>query len=199
MRPAVLLLAVAFVLPASAQAQAQLSTERLERALESLESSPPIDEVVEAARRAARRHPTRVRDAIDRARLAGLLPVLRAGVRRGQTVDLRGLGVGGVGEPTNISTDDALTVEASMTFRLDRLVFGPEEPTLLRELRAVETEMERRVDLVIRLYFERQRVRLEARLLAAATPASRVRVREIEALLDVFTEGAFTRMMAAER
>ena len=198
MRPAVLLLAVAVVLPVSAQAQAELPRVQIERVLETLESSPPIDEVVEAARRAARPHPTRVRDAIERARVAGLLPALRAGVRRGQSVDLRGLETGGLGEPTNISTDDALTVEASMTFRLDRLIFAPEEPTLLRELRVVETEMERRIDLVVRLYFERQRVRLEARLLAA-TPASLVRVRELEALLDVFTEGAFTRMMAAER
>ncbi|MFK7987049.1 MAG: hypothetical protein AB8I08_13575 [Sandaracinaceae bacterium] len=180
----------AFSPPASAQ---EAGPEAVQQALSRYRGEPDVDTLVSAALAARSADPSRVRDAMDRARAAGWLPTTRVAVRRGQTVDLRGIGGGTLDEITNVSTDDALTFEASMVFRFDRLAFAPEEPALLRELRAVETERDRVIDAMIRLYFERRRLQLERDLGGLPDAGRSVRILELEALMNALSGGAFSR------
>lgn len=191
------------LLPASALGQESapnranapaLSEARIEAALTRYRHEPGVEEVVRAALEHRAEAPARVHDAIDRARLRGLLPSVRGGLRRGQAIDLRGL-TGN--DPANISTDDDLMLEARVVFDLDRLVFASEEVSLLRELRTLETAQLELVRTLIALYFERRRLQLERDLLGAADLARTVRILEAEALLDALTGGAFTRMLLA--
>jgi hypothetical protein len=98
-------------------------------------------------------------------------------------------------ESLRLSTDDDLTLEAALSFELDRVVFRSEEVALLQRARDEESARQARVREVIQLYFERRRLQLERDLLGDANLARSVRIAEIEALLDVFTKGAFRRMM----
>lgn len=193
-------LVLAIALGAAAAARAQdgtLTTERVERALARYGHEPSVGRVVRAAVAIGRHDPARARDAMERARLAGLLPVARVGVRRGQAIDLRSL-TSATGERSNVYTDDDLMIEGSVVFRLDRLLFAPEEAALLRELRALEDARRELVRAVVTLYFERRRVQLEQDLLGRRELAQALRVLEIEAILDALTDGAFARMRRAE-
>lgn len=172
---------------------APITQARIDAALARYRGEPSVARVVQAALAQRVLDPARARDAIERARLRGLVPTARAGVRRGQAIDLRGL----TGEEgaANISTDDDLMVEGSLVFQFDRLVFASEEAGLLRELHSLESARLELVRAVVALYFERRRLQLERDLLGQRDLARTVRILEIEALLDVFTGGAFTRMM----
>ncbi|HEY8429359.1 MAG TPA: hypothetical protein VIL20_13325 [Sandaracinaceae bacterium] len=183
--------------PSGARAQdgPALTPERIEAALRRYRHEPSAMEVVRAALATRTADPARAHDAIDRARLSGLLPTARARLRRGQAIDLRG--ITGVPTDANVSTGDDLMVEGSLVFRLDRLVFAPDEGRLLSELRALEQARTEIVRAVIALYYERRRLQLERDLLGRRDLATALRILEIEALLDGFTGGAFTRMMNA--
>ena len=182
-----------FALSATASAQSGHSDGEITIALARYSHEPPVQRVVEAAMRARSASPGRTRDAMDRARATGWLPTTTASIRRGQAVDLRALT--GDDARTNVSTDDDLVLEARMIFRFDRIVFAPEEVGLLRELRAVEAERGQVAAVIVQLWFERRRLQLERDLVAPADVTRRVRILEIEALLDAFTDGAFNRMM----
>jgi len=186
-----LLLTAASTAPALAQDDA-----RIEEALARYRHEPTVDAVVEAALEQTSANPGRVRDAMDRARATGWLPTTRALVRRGQAVDLRALT--GETTPTNVSTDDDLVLEARMTFYFDRIVYAPDEPALLRELRATEEARARLVAQIVALYFERRRLQLERDLSDATDLTRRVRILELTALLDRLSGGALTRTGAAE-
>jgi hypothetical protein len=194
-------LALALLAPAAARAQEEppeprLTAERIRRALRRYAHEPPVERVVGAALRERTARPSRIHDAMNRARGTGWLPRTRVSVRRGQAVDLRGL----ADDPdavTNVSTDDDLTFEASLTFDLDRIVFAGEEVSLLRELRAVEQSQAEVARAVVHLYFERRRLQLERDLLGRTDLPRAMRILQAEALLDAFTGGAFTRMMGA--
>ncbi len=189
---AALACALLAALPAAAQEEA-ITPERLEMALYRYRHEPSAADVVRAALATHAADPARARDAMDRARLSGLLPTARAALRRGQAIDLRGLT--GAPDSANVSTGDDLIVEGSLVFRLDRLLFAPEEGRLLGELRALEQARVELLRAVIGLYFERRRLQLERDLLGRRDLATALRVLELEALLDAFTAGAFTRMM----
>ena len=183
---------------ASAQVDAHgsLTPARIRAALARYRHEPSVDAVVQAALDAPQLDPDRARDAADRARLAGLLPQARADVRRGQVLDL-GTAQTGTTDRTTWSTGDELAFGGSLTFQLDRLIFAGEEASLLRERRALE---ERRLAVetqVVHLYFERRRLQLERDLGGRVEVATEVRIIEAGALLDVFTNGAFSRMMAS--
>jgi len=179
-------------MPSGAAAQEAITDARIEAALRRYRDEPSVQRVLQAALATRSRDPSRARDAIERARLRGLLPTARAGIRRGQAIDLRDLtGADGA----NVSTDDDLMLEASLVFQLDRLVFAPEEVGLLRELRALEAEQLELVRAVVALDFERRRLQLERDLLHQRDVVRAMRILETEALLDVFTAGGFTRMM----
>lgn len=180
-------------LPAVVQAQEErpVDAARVESELSRLRAEPSVDVLVRAARARRTASPGRVRDAMDRARATGWLPTTRALVRRGQAVDLRAWSAETT--PTNVSTDDDLVLEARVTFRFDRIVYAPQEAALLRELRAVEAAQASLTQTVIALYYERRRLQLELALTHPNDLARRVRVVEIESLLDALTGGAFHR------
>jgi hypothetical protein len=189
-------------LPAAATAQQSepaIAPERIEAALYRYRHEPSVERVVRAALRTRAYDPGRARDAMDRARVSGLLPNLRARVRRGQAVDLRALGLGGDAERTNLYQDDDLMLEGTAIFHLDRLLFAPQEVGLMRELRALEQARAELVRAVVSLYFERRRMQLERDLLGRTDLARAIRILETEALLNTFTDGAFARMMGARQ
>lgn len=189
-----LLLAVGGPRGVSAQAPA-LTPARIEEALARYRHEPSVGTVVRAALATRALDPARARDAMERARLSGLLPTARAGVRRGQAVDLRAL-TSNTGDRTNVYTDDDLMIEGSVVLRLDRLLFAPDEGALLRELRALEEARAELVRAVVALYFERRRLQLERDLVNRNDVPTALRILEIEALLDAMTDGAFTRALA---
>src|SRR6185369_17839690 len=99
-----------------------------------------------------------------------------------------------------LDTVDEVRYEARATWDLGRIVFNPDELSVHAEaLRAgdVRREIE---SAVIRLYFERRRLKVET---FSAEPgdmgpglAREIRIQEIEAELDALTGGAFWRAAA---
>ncbi len=183
--------------PVQAQGTVRVDAAQIRQALRRYQREPPVAALVRVALSSRTSTPGRVRDAMDRARATGWLPTTRAAVRRGQAVDLRGLTSDSA--RTNVSTDDDLMLEARLVFRFDRIVFASEEVGLLRELRATEAEQRELSRVIVQIYFERRRMQLERDLTGAADLARQVRILELEALLDAFTGGAFTRMMRRPR
>lgn len=162
----------------------------LQAALRELSREPPVQRVVQAAMAATPRGGSRA--LARRARQAGWVPRLSLRARRGQAVDLSSAQDG---QSLKLSTDDDLTLEASLTFELDRVVFRREEVTLERQAQAERRARRALVREVVELYFERRRLQLEQRL-HGVTAARTVRIAELEAVLDIFTDGAFRRMIA---
>jgi hypothetical protein len=192
--------AALLVLPRLAHAQADDDTRSASStvdasALAAYAHEPTVERVVAAALHAAELSPSRAREAAQRARRSGWLPTARAGIRRGTGRDLA-LQTTDLLDRTNLSTDDSLSVDAALVFRLDRLVFAREEVPLLREERALAEERDALVRDVVHLYFERRRLQLERDVLGRRGPAELVRIAELTALLDALTRGAFTRPAA---
>ena len=159
---------------------------------------PTVDRVIAAALQVAQVLPERAREAAHRARLSGWLPTARVGVRRGTGRDLA-LQSTDLLDRTNVSTDDTLAVEGILVFRLDRLVFAREEVALLHEEQALAEERDALMRDVVRIYFERRRLQLERDLLGEADAEHAVRIAEATALLDAYTQGAFSRAVAERR
>jgi hypothetical protein len=153
---------------------------------------PSAERVVRSAVRAGAVDPLRARRVADRARAAGWVPWLRVTARRGQARDLQ-IETDATG--IDVSTDDELSAEATLTFRLDRLVFAPEEVPLLREERARAEARHELIRAVLHVYFERRRLQLERDLLGRGGIEIEARIAEAEGLLDAFTGGRFSRMM----
>lgn len=170
--------------------EAPPSRSRIEAALARYRHEPSVDALVAAALASAPLDPARARDAIERARLSGLLPQARGSIQRGQALDSSERQTG-----TFLSSDDELSFGASLTFRLDRLLYASEEASLLREQRHLEEARMARVTQLVHLYFERRRLQLERDLSGGTDIELEMRIAQAEALLDVFTEGAFSRMM----
>jgi hypothetical protein len=152
---------------------------------------PSVHAVLRAALERLRARPETIDDARTRARWSGLVPTVRAGVRRGLAQDTSSL----VGEEprTNVGTDDDLSLQADVSFDLDRLLFSREEVSLYREIRSSEAAEQALVREIVTLYFERQRIVLERELGAAPNAEAEIRVLEIEAFLDAISGGRFTR------
>lgn len=153
---------------------------------------PSVDEVVAAALAA---HADGLADTdtlAQRARLRGLVPSLSLSARRGQTVDLSQSQSVGT-DRLRLDTDNDLTLQASLSFDLPRLVFAREETALLRERRAQQQAARRLAEEVIALYFARCRVLAE---LASALPAEERAQKQLdlamlEARLQLLTGGRF--------
>jgi hypothetical protein len=170
-------------------------------------TDPPVDALRAAASALALVEPDRARSLVNRARFAGWLPEVRARVdrrfARSESVDL-GDSAGAPLAPVGIDSNNDVRYELRASWDLSRIVFNPDE--LGAQFQALRTAEARREleSLVIRLYFERRR--LKAELSAAdATPMPpsgvpssgmtlELRVGEIEAELDALTGGAFTRL-----
>jgi hypothetical protein len=165
---------------------------------------PPIDALRTAASALALTEPDRAHSMVVRARLAGWLPELRGGffrrLARAESVDLGATAAGPLA-PVGIDSDNDVRYELRATWDLSRLVFNPDEiGAHFQALRSGDARREIE-SLVIRLYFERRRLKAElsaADAIATGMPLSGVklglRVEEIEAELDALTGGAFTRL-----
>ena len=158
-------------------------------ALAPREGEPEIREVVSAVLAHSEIDPARARDAMERARLSGLLPVTSLSLRQGQGYDLLARQTDTTGTSSVTSGQD-LAFVAALTFRFDRLVYAGDERALLREGREVA---ERRMELmaeVVRLYFERRRLIAERELTGEIVLEREARIAEIGALFSVLTAGA---------
>jgi hypothetical protein len=162
-------------------------------------ADPPVDALRQAAAALALAEPERAHSMLIRARAAGWLPEIRARAERrfgrSESVDLGGTGPA---TPVGIDSDNALYYELRLTWDLSRLLFNPDEiAAQLQALRAADARREIE-SLVIRLYFERRRLKAELATADAGTTSSdmklELRIAEVEAELDALTGGAFTRL-----
>ena len=163
---------------------------------------PPVAALRAAATALVLAEPERAHSLVTRARLAGWLPELRILVdrrfARTESVDLGTPSDGAALAPVGIDTNNDVRYQARATWDLSKIFFNPDEiAAQFQALRTADTRREIE-SLVIRLYFERRRLKAES---AAADdldmlPGSRreLRVAEIEAELDALTGGAFTRL-----
>lgn len=152
--------------------------------------------VVQMALKVARHTaPGRAEELGKRARLAGLVPQLRLGARRGLQQD-QSLTSTLSDDRTNASLGDDLTLEAGLTFQLDRLVFAPEQVRLLAVERWLASDRRKLIEDVVRLFFRRARLLHEQKSAPIADPALDADIAELEALLDAYTDGAFSEALA---
>ena len=160
---------------------------------------PPVDALREAAAALALAEPDRAHSVLIRARAAGWLPEIRARAERrfgrSESVDLAGAVPAA---PVGIDSDNALYYELRVTWDLSRILFNPDE--IAAQFQALRTADARREieSLVIRLYFERRRLKAELAAADADDTSSdmrlELRIAEVEAELDALTGGAFTRL-----
>lgn len=176
----------------SASAEPAVARQRLVR--ERLAREPRVEDVVAAALASFDAGACDPQAVARRARRAGWVPRLTAGLRRGQGLDYATY-QGDTGRLEQ-STDDDLTLYAALTFELDRVVFRSEEVGLLRERRSAQDARAERAEAVLALYYERQRALIEL-VLQGAAPERELKVAYSTARLDAFTNGAFTRMLRA--
>ena len=162
-------------------------------------ADPSVDALREAAAALALAEPERAHSVLIRARAAGWLPEIRARAERrfgrSESVDLAGAVPTA---PVGIDSDNALYYELRVTWDLSRILFNPDE--IAAQFQALRTADARREieSLVIRLYFERRRLKAELATADAGDTSSdmrlELRIAEVEAELDALTGGAFTRL-----
>lgn len=152
---------------------------------------PSVEDVLAHAMRSASFDPARARDARDRARLSGLLPLVRADIRRGSGWDLR-TQQGSALDGAVLASDDSWSVVGSVTLRLDRLLFAHEESSLLSEERRLEEARMRLVAEIVRLYHERRRLQLERDRRGQTDLPTEARIAELGAMLDVLSGGGMS-------
>jgi hypothetical protein len=163
---------------------------------------PPIEALRAAATALVLAEPGRARSLVERARFAGWLPELRIMVdrrfARTESVDLGTSTNDAALAPVGIDSNNDVRYQARATWDLSKLIFNSDEiGAQFQALRTADTRREIE-SLVIRLYFERRRLKAES---TAADdldmlPGSRreLRIAEIEAELDALTGGVFTRL-----
>jgi hypothetical protein len=163
---------------------------------------PPIETLRAAATALVLAEPGRARSLVERARFAGWLPELRIMVdrrfARTESVDLGTSTNEAALAPVGIDSNNDVRYQARATWDLSKIIFNSDEiGAQFQALRTADTRREIE-SLVIRLYFERRRLKAES---AAADdldmlPGSRreLRIAEIEAELDALTGDAFTRL-----
>jgi hypothetical protein len=171
-----------------------------------LNDGPPIDVLRAAATALALAEPDRARSLVQRARLAAWLPEVRVRVDRrfgrSESLDVSPAPLADA-PPVSLDTVDEVRYEARATWDLSRLVFNPDELAAHAEALRM-ADVRREVEsAVIRLYFERRRLKVEGVTTDGNDVASNLRrearIEELEAELDALTGGAFLRAMAAGR
>jgi hypothetical protein len=174
-----------------------LDPEEIERLLARYAKEPSALEVARAALKAVDSDPDRFASMLRRARWRGLVPSLALGARRGQGVDLRST----VTEDDSLrfTTGDDLVLSATLRFELGRLLFADEEVTIAREARAARATRLELIRDVIHWYYLRRRLQLERDALGHTSVTRELKIAEIEALLDTFTNGAFGSMIGRHR
>lgn len=173
-------------LPASAQ---DASPDDVRAAIRAQRGEPAVRDVVAAVLRHAQIDPGRADAAMERARLSGLLPMVRAGLRQGTGYDVLTRQTDTSGGTSSLTGSQDLAFIGQLTFRLDRLLYAADERTLLRESRAAA---ERRLELIseiVRLYFERRRLLVEIAITEETDILRESRIAEIDALFEVLSGG----------
>lgn len=165
----------------------------LDAARDAYDHEPSVRDVVTAALETLETTPEEVRRARRRGRRSGLMPTLRTGLTRNRGIDLDEYQDG---NPTDVAIDASLRIDAQLTFELGRLVYGPDEIAWNRELRAIVSLRESRIRDVVELYFRRRRLQIERDFLCDCSLENAMEIESIEALLDVFTAGVFSRIIA---
>jgi hypothetical protein len=187
--------------PPPRRARRDWDPEALRRATE---DDPPIDELRRAATALAAAEPSRARSMIQRARWAGLLPEVRVRVDRrfgrSESLDVPSVPLDDP-PPVGLDTVDEVRYEGRASWDLSRIVFNPDELAAHSEAMRMADARREVESLVIRLYFERRRLKVEA-LAADAREVGpnlrrEVRMQELEAELDALTGGAFSRRAAS--
>lgn len=151
--------------------------------------TPSIAQVIEWLRDLPEHDAEEVRDLRTRVRRGGWLPLLRVGARQGLGQDYSA----GATTAQRYSTGQNYGFDISLTFHFDRAVVAANELGFIRETRARQEARQRYVHEVIEIYFERER------LLSNGESASAVRVEQLTALLDYYTEGRFSRALVRRR
>ena len=163
---------------------------------------PPIEELRAAATALVLAEPGRARSLVERARFAGWLPEVRIMVdrrfARTESVDLGSPTDVAALAPVGIDSNNDVRYQARATWDLSKLIFNSDEiGAQFQALRTADTRREIE-SLVIRLYFERRRLKAESTTAddLDMLPGSRreLRIAEIEAELDALTGGVFTRL-----
>jgi hypothetical protein len=165
------------------------------------EGDPPVAYLRGAATALALAEPDRARSLVGRARWAALLPELRIRLdrrfSRTESLDLGPSAADALATPVGVDSINDMRYEWRATWDLGRIVFNPDEvgaSTHALRMAEVRREIE---TVVIRLYFERRRLKAEALASDASggTPDVRgeLRIQELEAELDALTGGAFSR------
>ena len=163
---------------------------------------PPIEALRAAATALVLAEPGRARSLVDRARFAGWLPEVRIMVdrrfARTESVDLGTSTNQAALAPVGIDSNNDVRYQARATWDLSKLIFNSDEiGAQFQALRTADTRREIEL-LVIRLYFERRRLKAESSTAddLDMLPGSRreLRIAEIEAELDALTGGVFTRL-----
>jgi hypothetical protein len=163
---------------------------------------PPVGALRQAATALALAEPGRARSMLARARLAGWLPELRLLVERRfartESVDLGSAADPTALAPVGVDSNNDVRYQARATWDLSRIVFNPDELAVASQaLRTADARREIE-SLVIRLYFERRRLKLESLGTDDTDMPSgsrrELRIAEVEAELDALTGGAFTRL-----
>jgi hypothetical protein len=166
---------------------------------------PPVAFLRGAATALALAEPDRARSMLGRARWAALLPELRVRLdrrySRTESLDLGQSAADPLATPVGVDSINDMRYEWRATWDLGRIVFNPDEvgaSTHALRMAEVRRELE---TVVIRLYFERRRLKAEALATDASDGAPGVRVeiriQELEAELDALTGGAFSRWRAS--
>jgi len=165
-------------------------------------TDPPIDALRAAATALVLAEPGRARSLVERARYAGFLPELRVMAdrrfARSESVDLGSPTSAAALAPVGIDSNNDVRYQCRATWDLSKIIYNPDEVgAQFQALRTADTRREIE-SLVIRLTFERRRLKAES---AAADDLDmpsglrrELRIAEVEAELDALTGGAFTRL-----
>lgn len=166
----------------------------IRRALRAYAHEPSAQQVIELVLKKASTDPEKASEMASRARNAGWIPTFRMAIRRGLGRDISEFQTIEV-DKTNLSTDDDLVLEASLTFDLSRLLFSRSEVSIIREERSLRKSQMDLIRAVIHLYFKRRRLQLERDLDQLFSFEREMDIAEIEATLNAFTNGEFKSMI----
>lgn len=164
------------------------------------ELEPTVGQVVHWALHALQ-HDSRVLEGLAaRARRRGWVPSLRVALRHGQALDWVDSRQADLSGGLRVTTDQDVTLSAALTFDLPQLVFADQEIALSRQQVTLRQQVRALIMRLIAWYHERRRL-LWARALGLwEVPVDPMRLRELEALLDLLTDGAFSsRIRRADR
>lgn len=168
----------------------------LEVVLAAYAHEPSVEEVVASALEALGPATEDARRARRRGRRSGLVPTVRLGATRNHGIDLETDQNGAV---SDVGRDADVRIDAQLVFDLGRLVYGPDEIAWSREVRAIESVREARVRDVVEIYFRRRRLQIERDFYCECSVEAAMELAAATALLDVFTAGAFSRIIESSR